>query len=346
MPGLPIPTDLAAVDAAWLGAALGVDVVAVDDAGPTGGIAVTSRVARLRVTTAPPNAAPTRVVVKVTNPAWTHGHHLQLGEVRFYREFAPGKNLPTPACYYADADPSTGAFVLVLEDVGDVEPGHCLDGLDAEQADAVMDGIADLHRAWWQRDELTALDVRGHAPERVAQTVATFEQRWGALEGCGKYAIDDELRGVLPGVRARYADGMVAISSAPQTLVHTDLHVENFFLARTDDGGMRLIAIDWQNASYGNVAFDVSSVLTSVAPELVAGERERLLRRYHARLAAPDYPLERLCDDVAASLRHQFIGSANWFATFEAETLRDADTIQGHWRRLQAALIASERATE
>jgi hypothetical protein len=104
---------------------------------------------------------------------------------------------------------------------------------------------------------------------------------------------------------------------------------------------MRLIAIDWQNASYGHCAFDVSHVLTSMKPHLVANHRERLLARYHARLGAPRYRLESLREDVAASVRHQFVGSLNWFATFEAETVRDADMLRAHWTRLCAALIAT-----
>jgi Ser/Thr protein kinase RdoA (MazF antagonist) len=343
VPSLAIPTDLEAVDAAWLSRALGVSIVAVAPGGPVGGIAVTSRVTRLRLESDPPGAAPDSVAVKVANPAWTHGSALHEREVRFYRELAAGHDLPAPRCYHADFDPETGAFVLVLEDLGDVVPGHRLDGLDRAEAVAVAEGLADLHRRFWGRAELRDLEVRGHDADRIARTLATFADRWPAIEASGKYSIGDELRRVLPAVRHRYAAGMLAISSQPQTLIHADAHVENFFLEATPQG-LRLILIDWQNPCFGHCAFDVSQLISSIKPELVTDCREPALAAYHRRLGAPDYPLERLALDVAAAVRHQFIGSASWFATFEAERLRDAATIKNHWTRLSAALIATESA--
>jgi Ser/Thr protein kinase RdoA (MazF antagonist) len=338
---LPIPGDLAAVDAAWLSAALDANVVAVSPGNSTGGIAVTSRVARLQLTSDPDRSAPRAVVVKIANPKWTHGCELHEREVMFYRDFAVQHDMPAPRCYYADYDAATGAFVLVLEDVGDVVPGHRLDGLTVDEAEAFGDAMADLHRTWWGRDELGRLKVRGHDADRIARTVATFDDRWHALEACGNYAIDDDLRAALPAVREHYAAGMHAISSRPQTLIHSDLHVENFFLERTP-AGLRMIAIDWQNACHGHCAFDACYVLTSLQPRF-ASYRESLLARYHARLRQPDYSIEEFHTDIAAAVRHQFIGSANWFATFEAESLRDASTIHGHWTRLCAAVVANER---
>jgi thiamine kinase-like enzyme len=337
---LAIPEDLGAVGARWLSAALGVEVVGVAPGEPTGGMAVTSQVARLRLELGTGADGPRAVVVKLANPRWTHGTEMHGREVRFYREFAPGRDLPVPRCYHADYDESTGAFILVLEDVGDARPGHRLDGLDGREADAVINGVADLHKAWWQRDELRTLRVRGHDRERIERTVAGFSERWRALEATGKYRIDDRLRTALAPLMAAYADGVHAISSEPQTFIHTDLHVENFFLEETATG-LRFIAIDWQNASYGHCAFDVSSVLCSLRPELFADHHERLLRRYHARLARADYDLQRLRGDVVASIRHQLVGSASWFATIEAESLREAGTIQDHWTRLCAAVVAT-----
>lgn len=48
--------------------------------------------------------------------------------------------------------------------------------------------------------------------------------------------------------------------------------------------------------------------------------------------------------DGLAAVRHMFIGSASWFATFEAKTPGDARILRGHWARTAAALIAVEAA--
>ena len=333
----PIPSCLEAIDAAWLSEVFDAPITDVSPLEPAGGIAVTSRVARLALECAQPGAAPASVFVKSVNPRWTHGFDLAEREVHFYRDFAASE-LPVPRCYYAEIDREAETFALVLEDFGDIEPGHRLDGLDSDEADAVIDGIADLHRAFWNRSELNGLPVRSHASERIAATLAKLERRWPELDAGGKYAIDDALRVVLDTARVNYAAGMRAISSAPQTLVHSDLHVENFFLEATPEG-LRLRIVDWQNASFGHCAFDLSHVLASLRPELASSQQRRLLARYADRVQIAGLELER---DVAAAMRHQFIGSAIWFATFEAETLRDSRTLQGHWRRLSAAFVALE----
>lgn len=301
---------------------------------------MTSRVVRLRLESPSPEA-PRQVVVKTPNPAWVHGPEPHEREVRFYRELAGRGDIPAPRCYHAHFDPDTGDFALVLEDLGDLVPGHRLDGLSPGEADAVIDGVAAMHRSWWGRAELEAEKRRSHDRERVAATLATFARRWPELEAAGEYPIDDPLRAAAALARERYAEPMLAISAAPQTLIHSDLHVENFLLEAVDGGGLRLWIIDWQNPCFGNAAFDLGHVIASVRPELIAGELDRLLERYRA---AVDARLVDLRGSVAAAVRHMFISSASWFATFEAQTLRDARTLRGHWSRIAAALIAVEGA--
>src|SRR5690606_31118820 len=104
---LPIPLTLDAIadDPRWLERAPGLDVGAiraVRQAPGAGGIAVTSRVARLVLELAPgPEGRSRSVFAKVRNPAWRYGPALHEREVRFYRELAPGHpELPAPRCYY------------------------------------------------------------------------------------------------------------------------------------------------------------------------------------------------------------------------------------------------------
>lgn len=337
---IPIPTCIDDLDPTWLGRVLGTPVVARRVAGPTGGMAVTSTVVRLALELAEPAAGPQAVVVKLVNPQWTDGSELHQREVAFYRDFAPRHPLPVPRCYHADFDPDTGRFVLVMEDLSTLSPGHRLDGLTEDEANAVVDGVATLHRAWWQRPELRSLKVRGHDEARIDATLAHLAGRVRAVDARDGFALADEVRELVDTVADGYRAGMLRISRRPQTLIHSDLHVENFFLESTA-AGFRLEIIDWQNPCYGNAAFDVGQILTSLAPSS-SGCHERLLARYHDRLAAADYTLAELRADTTAAIRHQFVGSLGWFATFAPSSPRDARTMRGHWQRLCAALVARE----
>ena len=64
-------------------------------------------------------------------------------EVRFYQEIAATVAVRAPKCYYADVDPATGDFAVILEDLGPARQGNQLTGCslaDAEQA------VEQLHR--------------------------------------------------------------------------------------------------------------------------------------------------------------------------------------------------------
>jgi|GEM_PF-4176793 len=57
---------------------------------------------------------------------------------------------------------------------------------------------------------------------------------------------------------------------------------------------------------------------------------------------APAWLSAALRADTATAVQWILVSSANWIATFEAENPRDAQTIQSHWRRLTAAVAATQ----
>lgn len=337
--GVAIPEHLEDVDARWLTRALqtacpGVEVVDVTSGGPTGGIAITSRVARLRLQLRPGTSGPTAVVVKLRNPAWQHGATMYQREVRFYRELAPAHTLPVPRCYHAAYDESSGAVAIVLEDLGDVRPGHRLGGLDRDEATAVLEAIADMHAAWWDSPALHAAAWPGkpYPLERAERMLANFRRRWPELEARGHLPIDDALRAAVARIDDQFPAALNRLGDRPPTLIHSDLHAENLLL-----DGLRVIAIDWQNASFACCAFDLAMVLTAVQPDVLRADLETLLARYALRLARADYPAPLLRTDVATCIHWMLAGGINWYLDFQAESLRDTETVRGHWTRLATA---------
>jgi aminoglycoside phosphotransferase (APT) family kinase protein len=336
-----IPEHIEDVDARWMTRALqatcpGIEVVDVTTGGPTGGIAITSRVARLRLQLRPGTSGPTAVVVKLRNPAWAHGETMYQREVRFYRELAAASRLPVPRCYHAAYDESSGAFAIVLEDVGDVRPGHRLGGLDRDEAGAVLDAIATMHAAWWNSDQLRAAawPGKGYPLERAERMLANLRRRWPELEARGHLPVDDALRAAVARIDDRFPAALTALGDRQPTLIHSDLHAENLLL-----DGLRVIAIDWQNASFACCAFDVAMVLTAVQPDVLRADLLALLARYTATLARPDYPAPHLLTDVTTCTHWMLAGGINWYLDFEAESIRDTATVRAHWTRLATAAV-------
>lgn len=337
---IAIPSSIEDVDAAWMTSALaaaypGIEVSAVTRGEPTAGIAITSRVARLRLELrgAP---GPTGVVVKLRNPAWPHGATMYEREVRFYRELAAKHALPAPRCYHAAYDAMSGAFALVLEDLGD--GAHRLEGFDRDEALAVLDRIAAMHAAWWNSGTLRAADWPGkiYPLERGERMLANFRRRWPELAAREHLPTGDALHAAAADIDDDFPGALAALADRPPTLIHSDLHAENLLLTQRA-GHPRVVAIDWQNAAFACPAFDLAMVLTAVAPDVIRAHHDELLAHYAATLSRPDYPLLLARADLTTCLRWMLAGGINWYLDFQAESLRDAATVRAHWTRLTTA---------
>lgn len=348
----PIPTRLEAITPAWLTEALHAGArffrsvqgrIQHISTGPrVEGIAVTSRVTRLRLQVEGDAEAPAAIVVKLVNPTWQHGSGLHEREVRFFRELGNTPGLPVPACYYADYDASSEHFVLILEDVGDVRPGHRLAGVRGAEAELLFDTLASWHANWWESARLKASDWPGkvYSLERARDIWDRFSARWPQLCEMAQFAVAPAVQHARSVMDASFAERLVRLAAGPRTLIHSDLHAENFLIDATGPSP-RLIALDWQNAAFGHPAFDIANALTSLHHEVDASERTRLLDRYYQRLGQTDYDRAQLTGDARTGVHWLFCGGVNWLVTFEVEQLRDSITVQGHWTRLAAAFVCS-----
>ena len=78
-------------------------------------------------------AAPQTIIAKFASQyaplrSLLNSHGLYRTEVEFYRHFGADAGIPVPRCYFADLDPSSGYFVLLLEDMRDCRVGDPLRG--------------------------------------------------------------------------------------------------------------------------------------------------------------------------------------------------------------------------
>ena len=200
-------------------------------------------------------------------------------EARFYSEFAAQVPLRTPRCYHAG---DGTAKPLLLEDLGGYRAGDQMLGLTIPEARKLMDALADLHARFWERPEARADWLvqpasgvyAGMVVQLVSSGAAALAQRY-------RTQVKREVLDAAVALCARWGDVLKASTEGPQTLVHNDSRLDNFFFDADDTP----IFVDWQILARSRGTQDVANLLAGSmnTPEL-SEHWQPLLRRYHDRL--------------------------------------------------------------
>lgn len=219
-------------------------------------------------------------------------------EVRFYREVAATVGIRAPRPYLAIDDPS-GAFVLVLEDLGPAEIGDQIAGTSVERAEIVVDAAAALHAPRWGDPELDRASWNLRVPygKRIGAIYPELFRRYRELFAHAnteeELAIGDRLAPVL--------GEWFAAQPRPWTVTHGDFRLDNM-LFEILGGREPFAALDWQTLAPGPGTSDVAYFLGGcLSIEDRRRSEEDLLRLYHERLrerGVRDYPLERFREDA------------------------------------------------
>jgi hypothetical protein len=272
-----IPAGPEALDAAWLEATLrrgafpGARVRGVSREIIGAGFGFVSVLARL---TLDGDGVPRTVVAKCcrANEATI--------EARFARDVALRIDVDCADVLAFAADETSGRAVLLLADVAAARQGDSLVGAGPAEAAALVDAMARFHSTFWNATDDAAVswlrrwgDGHEEREARTAAAVPRFLDVWGARLSSAERAATEALPRTLPGAYA-------ALRSAPATLVHGDLHLDNVMFRA--DG--RAVVLDWTDAARGPVAADLVRLLVDGLPEgdRRADVRRRLVERYVA----------------------------------------------------------------
>lgn len=216
-------------------------------------------------------------------------------EVRFYQELAPTLPIKTPGVFYADIDPATAGFVLLLEDLAPARQGDQLVGCTPEAAVSAVDELVALHAPRWDDATLVSLEWLHRDPEaerNVMMTLlpamwAAFRERYDAALGLEPVQVGEALFGRLERLLDP-PDGAI-------TVVHGDYRLDNLLFDPRDDTVRGVV--DWQTCTVGLGAFDVAYFIgAGLVPEDRRREEGGLVRRYHRGLTtagAPGYSWEQ-----------------------------------------------------
>ena len=313
--------DPAEIDADWMRRALAaggacdsqaIRDVAVEDLGSATN--AFGRLLRCHLTADGGRAAdPATVIVKLPTAdrrafrfaKWLSMHER---ECLYYRRLARHARIRSPALLYGDFDEDTHRFVLVLEDLRDLEVPVQVQGVAAGRARLAVRKIAGLHGQFWGAVDSPALsgcsDVLAPKFRRFMQVacllcVPVVLERFGA-------SFSPETRRLAEALGPRITTHFAAVAAGPRTFVHGDYRGENMFFG-SEAGGDDFAVVDWQGCGLGAGLYDVAYFLgTNVVP----GDRRRIeheaLEEYHdivCRLGARDFTF----DDCWRSYRRNML---------------------------------------
>jgi hypothetical protein len=242
-----------------------------------------------------PTSSPKSVIVK---SATDDPHRLFIAqsakfytrEVRFYRELAAVAPLRTPQCFYADIDPETSQFLLVMEDVGHLRSVDQLDGCSFEDAASALRTIARFHAQWWDVDlsdvATTYFPMNGDFNQFVVPML--YSDGWAAAKANCPELWPADVTTYMDDIARRIPDILDGIMG-PNTLAHNDYRVDNLLW-----DGDEVVVLDFQLSA---VAHGIVDFTFLVAQSLSSQARQEhfddLLDIYLAELSANGIELDR-----------------------------------------------------
>lgn len=206
-------------------------------------------------------------------------------EVRFYRDLLPHlADLGTPACYFAELDEATGAFTLVLEDLGGkTRPGDVLTESTDEECSAVLAQLAHLQAASWNSPTINAMPwLADHERTvRVFDSMPAGLEPWLARFG---HALEPAQVALFETVIPQ-AGRWIRSWDGPSVVQHGDLRTDNILFSL--EAVPQATLLDFQTVRLGPAGMDPAYFMGS---SLSTGSRraaERtLLAEFHHRLTA------------------------------------------------------------
>lgn len=290
------PNSSDAITAEWLndvlhrsGILTDANIVAVSAADLGTGVGILGEVARLTVQYDKATSGPSSFISKcptanATNLQVARSQYFYPREVSFYTRLAQHSPIRTPRLYHAELDMTDHTFVLLLEDLADLQRGDQVTGLTPEQANTAIDAIARLHGAWWGKVDSGAMDALFDIanPDNCAALQAGYQ--YSVAPALANFA--DCYSAYTKTVAERLAPVAARVvrqlSSGERSLVHGDYRADNLLFTPAGDD---VAAVDWQISGRGGPLCDVAYLICNSVTRKYREEAEStLLRRYHDAL--------------------------------------------------------------
>lgn len=211
-------------------------------------------------------------------------------EVRFYQELAEGLDVRTPTALHTEIEPSSGAFVLLLEDLSPAVQGDQLAGCSPAQARAALSELVNLHAPRWGDPTLRDIEWlagdRRAALELLTQILPTM---WSGFIERYDDRLDDPVRDAGDLLVARI--GSLFEDHDPVTVVHGDYRLDNL-LFHPDDGTVAVL--DWQTCTVGQGPADAAYFVgAGLLTDVRRAHEDELFDHYHRALLTAGVQIDR-----------------------------------------------------
>ena len=233
-----------------------------------------------------------------------------------------------------------GQGLALIEDFGDATFAGLLDrGADPESLFSLaVDTLAALH-ARFDAQDADRLALPRYDEDRFVEQVMLFADIWLPL-AFGRPASGHERSGLEAAWRAVVRDAM----DLPRSFLHRDYFAGNLMMLHGRDGIAACGLLDFQDAGFGPVCYDLVSLLEDARRDVPALLADRMVRRYLAAFPDLDPSAFRRAMAVLGAVRHARIA-----AIFARLSLRDGR--QGYlvhlprvWRLLEEKLAQPSMA--
>jgi len=239
-------------------------------------------------------------------------------EVGFYQQIAQHIGTRTPATYFAEHDPESGDFLLLMEDCGPAEQGDQLESCSLEQALVAVRELARLHGPSFENSKLLGLPFLQPNEQVRAFAAAGYP---GASEAFGKFYAGkieaDLLDYICKLAEFSQAIFMVEPPTGP-CVIHGDFRLDNMLFSICD-ATEPMATLDWQTVTLGDPLTDLGYFMgAGIGSNLRRPNDFDLLETYRVELIAsggPDLGDIRAADGYARGALHG-ISTAVFSAAF------------------------------
>jgi hypothetical protein len=258
-------------------------------------------------------------------------------ENHVYEEILPHLPLRTPKCYYSDFDRGKGEkwmnkvyrryaslpqslvglyfiyaafrnlrmkrrYILLLEDISNLEQITQLEGCSFEDAKMVMKPLGIAQASLWESPQLGKYWLKDHSD--FSRLVSFMSTRWQpVIKKTYPGKISPKMQTVFDWLKKNNSQLDVYAKTRPHTLIHTDYRLDNLFFDRKKN---EIVVLDWQSCSPGMGVFDPCFFLVNNCRSPLSQEQaEELITIYHQGLVeggVTHYSLDECRSDYSFGL--------------------------------------------
>ena len=234
-------------------------------------------------------------------------------ETLFFRDVRGGLDIEAPRAWFAEFDRQSFNSFIVLEDMADdVTFGDYTMTLTRDQARDQLSVLASVHARYLDSPELeTSLSAWNSWEKYFTITV----EKAGFGPACARgFAQAEDV--IPPRLFARAAEiwpatlrGVLEHSTLPRTLIHSDVHLKNWYVAA--DGRMGLN--DWQCSCKGHWGRDLAYVISTALAVEDRRDWERDLVAHYVEALAAAGVADVTVEDGWRAYRHNLFSALAWW---------------------------------